>query len=108
MVALWQCCPAEKAVCVTSLPWLISYSLICKNTVQVLTALSFGGDDCGLLNTSLMASSPSFAGLAPLLHSPLRLVTHRGTSNAALCCTTAEAAQKIILTSQTISVRQFS
>lgn len=93
-MALWRCCPAEKAVCVTSLPWLISYRVICKNAVQVLTALSFGGDDCRLLNTSLMASSPGFAGRAPLLHSPLCLVTHRGTCNTALRCTVAETAQK--------------
>lgn len=102
-VPLWQCCPAEKAVCATSFPWLLNYRVIRKNAVQVLIALSFGGDECGLLNPSLTASSFGFVGLVPLPHSPL--VTHRVTSNIALCRTVAEAAQKIILTSQTISVR---
>lgn len=101
-MALWQCCPAEAAISVTSLPSPINY----KNTVQVLIAPSLGGGDCGLLNRSLMASSPRFAGLTPLLHSPLWL--HSDTTNVALCSTAAEAAQKIILTSQTISVRQCS
>lgn len=107
-MALWQCCPAEKAVCVTSLPGLINHRVICKYAVQVLIAFSFGGDDCRLLNPSLMASSPAFSGLVPLLHAPLCLVTHRDMSNIALCCTVEEAAQKIILASQTISVRQCS
>lgn len=101
-MALWQCCPTEEAVYVTSLPSSINY----KNTVQVLIAASLGGGDCALLNRSLMASSPRFAGLTRLLHSPLRL--HRDTTNIALCSRAAEAAQKIILTSQTISVRQCS
>lgn len=98
----------SAAVCVTSLPWLISCRVICENAGQVLIALSFGGDDWALLNPSPVASSPGFAGLTPLLPSPPCLVTHRNTSNIALCCTVAEAAQKIILASQTTSVRQCS
>lgn len=103
-----QCVSGSAAVCVTSLPWLISCRVICENAGQVLIALSFGGDDWALLNPSPVASSPGFAGLAPLLPSPPCLVTHRDTSNITLCCTVAEAAQKIILASQTTSVRQCS
>lgn len=62
-----QCVSGSAAVCVTSLPWLISCRVICENAGQVLTALSFGGDDWALLNPSPVASSPGFAGLAPLL-----------------------------------------
>lgn len=87
-----QCVSGSAAVCVTSLPWLICCRVICKNSSQVLIALSFGGDGCGLLNPSPMASSPGFAGLAPLLPSPLCLVTHRDTSHIILCCTVAETA----------------
>lgn len=61
-----------------------------------------------LLNPSPVASSPGFAGLAPLLPSHPCLVTRRDTSNITLCCRVADAAQKIKLASQTISVRQCS
>lgn len=70
-----QCVSGSAAVCVTSLPWLISCRVICENAGQVLIALSFGGDDWALLNPSPVASSPGFAGLAPLLPSPLWLHT---------------------------------
>lgn len=71
----------EKAVCVSSLPWLIHYRVTCENSVQVLIAISFGGDDCGQLNTSLMASSPvllawliCFTPLYVWLHTETQLI----------------------------------